>query len=135
MGDIAVLVVEADRSIDVGQIERINRMRGGFMHRAGRLIDPVSGPGRPAPVVESPGDDVEIGRPQMRMGRIHLALVGLDERTPGSGLFADPQHLELIPVAALNPLFFIGPHQGRVQRIKYLFHFCHSESLLCSSIR
>ena len=105
------------------------------MHRAGRLIDPVSGPSRPAPVVKASGDDVEIGRTQMRMGRIHLALVGLDERTPGTRLFADPQHLELIPVAALNPFFFIGPHQGRIQRIKYLFAFCHSESLLYSSIR
>ena len=72
------------------------------MHRPGRFVDPVSGPRRPAPVVEAPGDDVEIGRAQMRMGRIHLALVGLDERTPGTRLFTDPQHLELIPVAALK---------------------------------
>ena len=105
------------------------------MHRAGRLVDPIPGPGRPAPVVEPPGDNVEIGRAQMRMGRIHLALVGLDEGTQGTRLFADPQHLELIPVAALNPLFCIGPHQGRVQRIKYLFTFRHFESLLCPSIR
>ena len=105
------------------------------MHRPGRLIHPVSGSRRPTPVVKAPGDDVEIGRTQMRMGRIHLALVGLDERTPGTRLFADPQHLELIPVAALNPLFCIGPHQGCIQRIKYLFTFCHFESLLYSSIR
>ena len=105
------------------------------MHRTGRFVDPIPGPGRPTPIVKAPGDDVEISRAQMRMGRIHLALVGFDKRAPGTRLFTDPQHLELIPVSALNLLFLIRTHQGRVQRIKYLSNFSHSEFLLLPSIQ
>ena len=56
------------------------------MHRPGRLIHPIPGPRRPTPIVEAPGDNVKVGRAQMRMGRIYLALVGFDERAPGPRL-------------------------------------------------
>ena len=54
LGDIALGIMEADRTIDVGQVDRINRVRGRLMNGASRFVDPVSLSRRSAPIVKRP---------------------------------------------------------------------------------
>src|SRR5216683_1278075 len=77
-GNRAVFAVKRDRSVHVRQVDRLDRMRGRFVHRAGRLVDEIARARRSAAIVDLARQYIKVGRPKMRMRLIDLALGRLD---------------------------------------------------------
>src|SRR6266446_6600455 len=123
-GNRTVLAVKGHRSVHIGQVDRLDRMRRRFVHRAGRLVDEIARARRPAAIIDLPREYVEVGGPKMRMRLIDLALGRLDQRAPRPGLLADAQHLELIAGARIDPFLLVGAHERRIERIEiHLYDF------------
>src|SRR5438876_1491803 len=93
-------------------------MRGGVVHCAGWLVNPIARACRATPIIKAALEDVEIGWPEMSMRRIHLPRRRIDQNMEEAGFLVDTQNLDFVANPVVNPFELPGTDQRRIKRVE-----------------
>src|SRR6266478_879691 len=106
----AVLVEEQHGTVADKEIRRVFEGGGRVVQDPGRLVDIVAGVQDAVANLQLAGNDKGMGPGEMLMRRRDITLFPMMQRRPGTGLAADPQHLDGGHRRLLDPRR-LGPHE------------------------